>query len=534
MIDPDKPDARVVAELVARYQATAQKLRNQIIRPVGSSDDARAWNQARASQILAQVDREIAALKQQAAKWTGSALSGAVKRGAAVADKQARQAGITPDSPAVKGKGSPLRGSFAVVDRKAVELLAKDTVRDLYKAADSMQRHAGTTLRRMAATGVTNAQVNAILTGGIIEGKPVEAIRELREALKVVHGDKVLIKDKNGQDMAFEVGRYAKMVAVTKSRETTVKARHAKLQEKGIDLVVITGKQSNNFCTAYMDKVFSISGDHPKYPPLTSLPGGGPPFHPNCSKGTAPFIEELADPEEITAGQPDADTQAFLGTNNRNELQKRFESLQMRQVVRERTATLRTDAGPKAIISATDDVKYQKHLLEEWGVKSVRLGGNSDVGAHVVRGIQQVVSAGGTVPREIVVTENLFLDASGKVNPKKIGLFNYRTQTMTLNPGWPGWKDAGEMKEAHRRRLFSSANPLHPVFHEASHAHMKTLGVDHRNAPLPNSDRRVAEKVSLYAATNKDEFLAEFRAARMAGRRFTQDAMDLYERLGGQ
>lgn len=33
--------------------------------------------------------------------------------------------------------------------------------------------------------------------------------------------------------------------------------------------------------------------------------------------------------------------------------------------------------------------------------------------------------------------------------------------------------------------------------------------------------------------TDKDEFLAEFRAARMAGRRFDPDVLDLYERLGG-
>lgn len=29
------------------------------------------------------------------------------------------------------------------------------------------------------------------------------------------------------------------------------------------------------------------------YPALAGLPGGGPPFHPNCSKGTAAYVPEL-------------------------------------------------------------------------------------------------------------------------------------------------------------------------------------------------------------------------------------------------
>jgi hypothetical protein len=247
-----------------------------------------------------------------------------MQRGIAAADRQAEEAGV-------RDEGSPLRGSFSIVDRGAVEVLARDTVSDLVKAADSMKAHAGHVLRRMAATGVSNAEVNTILTGGVIEGRPRDTIRELRELLVKVHGKQVTITDKNGDPITFDAGYYARLVAVTKTREATSKARHARLADRGMDLVVVVGRVSDNFCTAYLDKVFSISGSHPKYPPLASLPGGGPPFHVQCSKSTAPFIEDLADPEEIEVGEPDPDTALLLNVRDTSELQRRFKSLQGRQ-----------------------------------------------------------------------------------------------------------------------------------------------------------------------------------------------------------
>lgn len=288
MTDPDRPDQRLVNELADRYQQAARRLREKIIAPPGKALSTQQWNQARATTILNQVDQEIALLKKDASSWTGTAVTQAVNQGVAVADRQAENAGVRPSD-------SPLKGSFSIVDRKAVEVMAKDTVSDLYHAADSMRRQADNVLRRMAATGVSNADVNAILTGGIIEGKPKDAINNLRDALKSVHGDKVIIQDKNGRDMAFDTGEYARMVANTKTRQATCQARHIRLRQHGVDLVIITGRQTNNFCSDYLGEVFSISGTSDKYPPLSSLPGGGPPFHPNCSKGTAPFVEALAD-----------------------------------------------------------------------------------------------------------------------------------------------------------------------------------------------------------------------------------------------
>lgn len=322
--DHDAPDPRQAEILAAYYEAAAQRLRGIILTPPGKTASAQKWNQARASALSVQVRQIQKDLKFSTADWTGTALSAGMKQGTKTAEAQAIAAGVR--------QIPQLTGSFHVVDRRAVEVLAKSTYADLAGAVDGMGNAAIQTLHKMAATGVTNAEVNTILAGGVIDGKPVQAIRELREALKKVHGDTVTIKDKNGDPMTFTAGYYAKMVAVTKTRQAVCQARHARLADLGMDLVTIVGKISNNFCTAYLDKVYSISGTHKKYPPLSSLPDSGPPFHPNCSKSTAPFLEDFATGAELDAADkplPDA----MMGNKDRSDLQRQFQNLQLRSQV---------------------------------------------------------------------------------------------------------------------------------------------------------------------------------------------------------
>jgi hypothetical protein len=119
------------------------------------------------------------------------------------------------------------------------------------------------------------------------------------------------------------------MVVRTKTREAVVAGRTERFSGLGLDLVAITGRLSDNFCTAFLGQVFSISGKHPKYPPLSSLPGGGPPFHPNCSKGVRPYIEDLATPGQQKAAVPSSAVADLIGKTPA-EAQRMFRDLQLR------------------------------------------------------------------------------------------------------------------------------------------------------------------------------------------------------------
>src|SRR5205814_1004202 len=82
-------------------------------------------------------------------------------------------------------------------------------------------------------------QINKILAGGVIEGRPLDTIRRLKAELEEIHGETVEVNGKN-----FDVGYYAEMVARTKTRQATVVARHERLGDLGLDLVAIIGRLS--------------------------------------------------------------------------------------------------------------------------------------------------------------------------------------------------------------------------------------------------------------------------------------------------
>lgn len=313
------------------FTDAGRRFADAVLKPPGRTAGAQAFNQARAAQQLAQVDQVLLRLKVKASAWvTDANFPQMVHDARARADRQADEAGVNVLSPVVSG-------SFTQVDEGAARVFAGEIARDLYKAADSMADRGKRVLRRTAQEGLGEAEINQILAGGVIAGKPTETIRQLRDALKAVHGGTVPVTDKNGDVINFDAGYYAEMVARTRTREAVTIARHDRLKEDGIDLVAIVGRVSQNFCTAFLGQVFSLDGKSGKYPAYDSLPGGGPPFHPNCTKSTRPFIEELAGQQQLADAEPLDDAKKLLGQDT-SKAQRMFKDLQLHAQVKDRYA----------------------------------------------------------------------------------------------------------------------------------------------------------------------------------------------------
>lgn len=311
--------------LAGYYAATGERVRALVLAPNGKSVRAQAFNQARAASILSQVRKLERELKRRTATVTGAAMAGAYRDGLTQARDMAIETGVVrPDNPL-------LRGGFSQVDRDAAALVARDTAASLNRAAESYATRVESILRRTGQMALEESEVNRIIAGGIIQGQPTEAIRQLRDELRSV-GETVQVRDRNGDIINFEPGYYARMVVITKTREAVVTARHERLSGLGLDLVMIIGKPSNNFCSAFLGQVFSLSGQHPRYPAYDSLPDGGPPFHPNCSKGTRPFVEALARPAQLEVAEGVPDAQKLLGMSP-TQAQRAFKDLQLRTQV---------------------------------------------------------------------------------------------------------------------------------------------------------------------------------------------------------
>src|SRR5438874_327440 len=106
----------------------------------------------------------------------------AYRRGKIDGDKQAWMAGVKDEA-----SGTIAKSSFNLIDIDAIKVLARDSVGDLLKAADSMAQQAKSVLRQTAQIGLSESDVNRILAGGIIDGAPRETIQILRDALVKVH-----------------------------------------------------------------------------------------------------------------------------------------------------------------------------------------------------------------------------------------------------------------------------------------------------------------------------------------------------------
>ncbi len=326
---PSGVPADAISVLSGWYKDYAQQAREIILRHRSSTAKGRAFQVADAAQRIEQIERLARSINANSAGWIARNLPAAARNGRALANKQAEALGVRSDN--LVRNEDLIQGSFASIDEDAIKLLAQDAATSLRKSVDSSIDNASRIIRATAENGLSEADIKQIIAGGIVSGMPAATARQLRDQLiRVNNGNIVTINDRD-----YDAGAYAKMVARTMTREAMVKSHMGRFQQLDIDLVIITGKLSNNWCTAFIGQIFSISGKHPKYPSYSELPGGGAPFHPNCSKGIRPYIEALSTADDTRAGEPSPVVGRLLGVKPK-EAQRMFNDLQLLKYTKSR------------------------------------------------------------------------------------------------------------------------------------------------------------------------------------------------------
>lgn len=314
---PEGNDA-LSAQMVAIYEAAAQdinRLAGRAIDELTTDPNRRSsfFREMRAAQMTRAIQQKLELLESRTRVLVdgplGETIEAAIRRG----DDELAKIGLNPaNAPTGAEVG------FGLIAGEAVEVIAQDTLSktqqaiasDLGKSLDQHGRGAIELFRSLSDSPATDpsraaaeASVNKAIARGLITGNPTIADRAIRELFAADSDEAKRVRKLGNKRIqvgkaTMSVRQYAATVTRTRTREATVEARHRRLQEKGVNLVQITGKNSANFCTAFIGLVCSL-GPTPQIDglvivELASLPGGGPPFHPNCSKGTAPYIHELA------------------------------------------------------------------------------------------------------------------------------------------------------------------------------------------------------------------------------------------------
>tara|TARA_R100001143_G_scaffold10327_1_gene12100 strand:+ start:5665 stop:6786 length:1122 start_codon:yes stop_codon:yes gene_type:complete len=285
--------------LVTLYDDAAQRINEAAATAITQLGERRSaeFRLSRAATLQSQIQRIVQGLASRTANEAPGMAADSYRLGLRQAVTQMRDIGIA-DPRAVVGSGV---ASFALIDQQAVDVIARDTTTDLVNAA-AQHGESAARLFRAVSSELASAEpaINQAIARGVITGDTRAADRALRELFRNPNAPvresvrRVGAKQITVGGWTGPVRAYTDTVVRTRTREATVTARHERLQSNGLDLVQITGRVSTNFCTRFIGLVVTLGPARDGYPSINELPGGAPPFHPNCSKGTALFHPELS------------------------------------------------------------------------------------------------------------------------------------------------------------------------------------------------------------------------------------------------
>lgn len=225
--------------------------------------------------LLNQINVQITDLNKKAKNWVENSIPNSYQHGLNKTNEFLLDIGLN---------------SFAKLHTRAIEALVLDTMDDLFDA----NQFAENNIKKVIKNAVDQSVIQKISQGQTIEQCKKIIISKLMGS-GIVDG----VESSNGRLIPLD--SYAALVARSRTREATNTAIINQLTSNKYDLVKMSKHNSScPICSVYQGRVFSISGNDKRYPPL-KLAFRGPyaNIHPNCSHVIMPYIEELAfDPEE--------------------------------------------------------------------------------------------------------------------------------------------------------------------------------------------------------------------------------------------
>lgn len=264
------------------------------------------FNRLRLGSLQIQVREILTQLRRDSRRWADKILPPIFQR--AVDESFA-------DLAAINFELTPADAAFSRLNQRTVETLVADATEDLVKAVEDSGRNIMRRLRAAELQGVRDQLVSRTLAEKSLEGadvrKQTQAITEILQ--------KPMVNIVNGRRLNSV--HYARLVAVTRTREAATLGVVNTMLYHGIDLVKVSSHpHKKDICTPFDGKIFSISGRSDQFPPLSATPNGGPPFHPFCRHVTLPFVEELASDAEIRKGS--GINRKFLGVEKNSRLDR--------------------------------------------------------------------------------------------------------------------------------------------------------------------------------------------------------------------
>jgi hypothetical protein len=263
-----------VRQLRKVYEAAAREL-ERVLASASSTDFARF----RATEHLNQIRAIIAALDVKARDLTEKACPLAYRRGADIGAEALADQGVRASLNL--GNKIHTRGVSAIVDQMTMDLLL---------ANGTLREHAERFVRKAQVAASQDAAMFDIVAQGIAGGQTRRDVSsrirdELVKALK--DGAKIEITGKDGKIRQYDPGKYAELVARTRTREAVTAGAINMGEEYGVDLFQVSFHASScPQCVPFQGRVYSLRGATAGFPVLTERP----PYHPRCAHVLLPYI----------------------------------------------------------------------------------------------------------------------------------------------------------------------------------------------------------------------------------------------------
>lgn len=224
------------------------------------------------------IDREYGIMQAALQKWTRSVLPSEYTKQIADAVETLSKAEQMVYKAADIVASIEAQKSTAAITAK----LGRDAVADMAKALND---------GKAIVKRLTRSTQQAILEESFLDSALGEAYQrgDIREFTEILYENRpetkawrdMILQGKlvevNGKH--FQPDYYAELVARTKFHEVQSLATLDVADNVGSDLVIVSNHNTTTpMCQEHEGKVYSISGNHPKYPKLVDKP----PFHPNC------------------------------------------------------------------------------------------------------------------------------------------------------------------------------------------------------------------------------------------------------------
>lgn len=212
-------------------------------------------------------------------------------------------------------RSSKINATLSVLDYQIYDNLVKETLTKYNKSFSTLNNSFDEFLRRSRAGGFFQEEVrNSIkrmLNGESYDAAKISPIKTLLESST---NGRIVINGKY-----YGVDFYTDLVTTTALSAAQNRATESLLLDNNITKVIISAHGSNDWCSFFENKIFSlVEGNTEGIPYIGNLPSGGCPFHPFCRHLELPFISSTIPNTAIIDKE--------LLSNNSNFLRKAYKN----------------------------------------------------------------------------------------------------------------------------------------------------------------------------------------------------------------